>query len=165
MSMVSPESIFQQAARFHVAQAILRERAPDYPPQVLEAPHCVLAAFTIELMLKGLICHERGGAAPRGHDLLALFDQLSARTRERLQTMWTDLARRNRDEFEAVKQETGVTLEPELRLAGSGEKGVRTDQIPARGDSGGLRVLSRPLGGHTYENRLRVAARLGWCVA
>jgi HEPN domain-containing protein len=124
MSTVSPESIFQQAARFHVAQTILRERAPDYPPQVLEAPHCVLAAFTIELMLKGLICHERGGAAPRGHDLLALFDQLSARTRERLQTMWTDLARRNRDEFEAVKQETGVTLEPELRLAvAAGKRG------------------------------------------
>src|SRR5262245_36741778 len=46
--------------------------------------YCVLAAFTIELMFKCLICIEQGGS-PRGHDLLELFDKLSAPTRERLE--------------------------------------------------------------------------------
>jgi HEPN domain-containing protein len=90
MSSVSPENIFAQADGFHRALELLMENSPnDQRAAALVPPVCVLAAFTIELMLKGLICIERGGSPPRGHDLLALFDELSAPTRKRLEAMWT----------------------------------------------------------------------------
>jgi HEPN domain-containing protein len=111
MSSVSPENIFAQADGFHRALKLLMENSPnDQRRAALVPPVCVLAAFTIELMLKGLICIERGGAPPRGHDLLALFVELSAPTRKRLEAMWTDYVRLPRDRVL-------IAREPELRLA------------------------------------------------
>jgi hypothetical protein len=97
-------------------------------------------------MLKCLICIERGGAPPRGHDLLALFDKLSPRTGERLETMWADLARRNRDEFEAFKRETGVAIEPELRSAlAAGRKGFEQIRYQHEGVQEGFAFYLGPL--------------------
>jgi hypothetical protein len=90
MSRVSPESVFEQAVGFHRALRILMEKkdSPELVP-----PVCALAAFTIELMFKCLICIERG-SPPHGHDLLALFDDVSAPTRKRLEAKWTDYVQR-----------------------------------------------------------------------
>src|ERR1700745_2660716 len=98
-----PERIFQQAIRFHQAQKIL-ERSPDDQREALVQPVCVLAAFTIELLLKCLIRIE-GGSPPRDHDLLELFKLLSARTRERLEAMWSDYVQ----DRGAALQQGGVT--------------------------------------------------------
>jgi len=46
-----PERILQQAMRFHQAQKIL-ESSPNDQREALVQPVCVLAAFTIELLLK-----------------------------------------------------------------------------------------------------------------
>jgi len=48
-----PERIFQQAFRFHRAQRLLMESSPN-DQRALVYPICVLAAFTIELLLKCL---------------------------------------------------------------------------------------------------------------
>jgi HEPN domain-containing protein len=113
-----PERIFQQAIRFHQAQKIL-ERSPDDQREALVQPVCVLAAFTIELLLKCLIRIE-GGVPPRDHDLLELFKLLSAPTRERLEAMWSDYVQHRGEAFEQV----GVAIEPELTSAlAAGRKG------------------------------------------
>jgi HEPN domain-containing protein len=117
-----PERIFQQAIRFHQAQKIL-ERSPNDQREALVPPVCVLAAFTIELMLKCLIRIE-GGTPPREHDLLCLFNLLSAPIRERLEAMWGDyvqsLPAATTEPFEKI----GMKIEPELTAAlAAGRKG------------------------------------------
>jgi hypothetical protein len=112
MSGVSPESIFQQAVGFQRALRILMETKgrPELVP-----PVCALAAFTIELMFKCLICIERG-SPPHGHDLLALFDDVSAPTRKRLEAKWADYVQRHRHPL--------IPREQELRSAiAKGRKG------------------------------------------
>jgi hypothetical protein len=49
-----PERIFRQAFRFHRAQRLLMESSPNDQRGALVYPICVLAAFTIELLLKCL---------------------------------------------------------------------------------------------------------------
>jgi hypothetical protein len=93
MSGVSPESVFRQAVGFYSALQILMKKKNSVE---LVAPVCVLAAFTIELMFKCLICIERDRSPPRGHDLLALFDKLSAPTRERLEAKWAHYVQTHR---------------------------------------------------------------------
>ena len=116
-----PERIFQQAVGFHQAQKILMESSPNDQREALVPPVCVLAAFTSELMLKCLICIERG-SPPRGHDLLALFNELTAPTRKRLEVMWTDYVQHHPDRAAFKKAE--VTMEPELTSAlAAGRKG------------------------------------------
>jgi hypothetical protein len=113
-----PEHIFRQAIRFHQAQKML-ERSPNEQREALVQPVCVLAAFTIELLLKCLIRIE-GGSPPRDHDLLELFNLLSTPTRERLKAMWSDYAQQRGAAFKQV----GVLIEPELTLAlAAGRKG------------------------------------------
>ena len=114
-----PERIFQQAIRFHRAQRLLMESSPNDQRGALVYPICVLAAFTIELLLKCLIRIE-GGAPPREHDLLCLFNLLSAPTRERLEAMWRDYVQHR---VEAFRQD-GMMIEPELTEAlAAGRKG------------------------------------------
>jgi HEPN domain-containing protein len=106
-----PERIFQQAVGFHQAQKILMESSPNDQREALVPPVCVLAAFTSELMLKCLIGIERG-SPPRGHDLLALFNELTTPTRKRLEAMWTDYVQHHPDR--AAFKKAGVTIEPDL---------------------------------------------------
>ena len=107
-----PERIFRQAIRFHQAQKILM-KSPDDQREVLVQPVCVVAAFTIELMLKCLIRIE-GGSPPQIHDLLDLFNRLRAPTRERLEAIWSDYVQQlTPNTIEAFKQ-VGVTIEPQL---------------------------------------------------
>jgi hypothetical protein len=75
----------------------------------------LLQAFTIELLLKCLIRVE-GCSPPPIHDLLDLFNLLSAPTHERLEAMWRDYVQRHPDQSEAYKK-VGVTIEPELTSA------------------------------------------------
>jgi HEPN domain-containing protein len=114
-----PERIFRQAIRFHRAQRILMESSPNEERGALLYPICVLAAFTVELLLKCLIRIE-GRDPPQIHDLLCLFNQLSASTQEQLAAMWSDYAQHR---VEALRQ-AGVKIEPELTAAlAAGRKG------------------------------------------
>ena len=113
----TPESIFQHAAKFRLAQKVLDSVALGDPyGGALAEPLCVLAAFTTELMFKCLIYVE-GGSPPPTHDLLELFERLSGPTRERLEAMWTDFVRLHPDEVEEFERGSGAALDPELRLA------------------------------------------------
>ena len=76
----------------------------------------LLQAFTIELLLKCLIRVE-GGSPPPIHDLLCLFNQLSAPTRERLAAMWFDYVQSQPAETTEPFKKIGVKIEPELTLA------------------------------------------------
>ena len=115
---ILPVSIFLHAADFREAQLILEEsKVPHAQRRALVSPGCLLSAFTSELLIKCLICIERGGEPPRGHNLLKLFDKLSARTRNRLEAIWTDHLQLHRDKFEELKREVGLKLPSDLRLA------------------------------------------------
>jgi hypothetical protein len=111
-----PERIFQQAIIFYKAQAVLRNKKPDDPTEeeALTITICLLQAFICELLLKCLIRIE-GGTPPREHDLLCLFNLLSAPTRERLEVMWRDYVQTHPDP--AALKQAGVTVEPELTAA------------------------------------------------
>jgi HEPN domain-containing protein len=123
-----PERIFQQAIRFHRAQRLLMESSPNDQRGALVYPICVLAAFTIELLLKCLIRIE-GGTPPREHDLLCLFNLLSAPTRERLEAMWRDYVQHR---VEAFRQD-GMMIEPELTEAlAAGRKGFEVIRYAPR---------------------------------
>jgi HEPN domain-containing protein len=110
-----PERIFQQAIRFHQAQKIL-ERSPNDQREALVQPVCVLAAFTIELLLKCLMRIE-GRSPPSIHELDDLFNLLSVPTRKRLEAMWRDYVQSlPADTTEPFKQ-AGMMIEPELTPA------------------------------------------------
>ena len=117
MTRDEPKRILQQAAGFYkVEQHLVAKEPADRDEAVgLAMTTCLLQAFISELMLKCLICIERG-FTPRGHDLLALFNELTAPTRTRLEVMWTDYVGRYPDQSEAAK-EIGVTIEPTLTSA------------------------------------------------
>ena len=110
-----PERILQQAMRFHQPQKIL-ESSPNDQREALVQPVCVLAAFTIELLLKCLICFE-GGSPPSKHELDDLFNLLSAPTRERLEAMWLDHVQSLPDSTTDAFKQAGLTIEPELTSA------------------------------------------------
>jgi HEPN domain-containing protein len=110
-----PERIFEQAIRFHQAQQILKS-SPNDQREALVQLVCVLAAFTIELLLKCLIRIE-GGRPPSIHELDDLFNLLSAPTRERLEAMWRDYVHAMPAETTEPFKRIGVTIEPELTSA------------------------------------------------
>jgi HEPN domain-containing protein len=118
-----PERIFQQATIFYKAQAVLRKKKPDDrdEEEALTITICFLQAFIGELLLKCLIRIE-GGTPPQIHDLLCLFNLLSAPTRERLEVMWRDYVQTHPDP--AALKRAGVLVEPELTSAlAAGRKG------------------------------------------
>jgi hypothetical protein len=113
-----PERIFQQAISLLKAQQILKEKKTDDHDEVvaLVMTTSLLQAFTIELLLKCLIRVE-GGTPPRDHDLLDLFNLLSAPTRERLEAMWRGYVQSQPAETTEPFEQIGVTIEPELTSA------------------------------------------------
>jgi hypothetical protein len=116
---VEPESIFLQAVAFHHAQLTLMLAHPHnrIARAALAPAICVLSAFTSELLLKCLICIEKGYMpyTPDGHDLLVLFEMLSIRTRERLKKMWADHYREH--PVEEFQNNLGFPFETDLLLA------------------------------------------------
>jgi hypothetical protein len=95
------------------------EHAPNVysvEARAMTAPVGVLSAFACELFLKCLVCVERGDQ-PHGHDLLALFNLLSAQTRERLSEMWASHAQKYQDKVQEFSAMHGLTFETELVAA------------------------------------------------
>ena len=116
-----PERILQTAIAFYKVQQILKKKTPDDHDEgvALTLTICLLQALTSELLLKCLIRIE-GGTPPREHDLLCLFNLLSAPTRERVEAMWRDYVQHR---VEAFRQD-GMMIEPELTAAlAAGRKG------------------------------------------
>jgi hypothetical protein len=112
-----PEKLFLQAGAFQEAKEVLYERAASAQAGVvLITPTCVLSVFASELLLKCLICIERG-YAPKGHDLLALFNMLTPQTRQRLKQMWAHHTRTYRDKVEETEKLAGIKFETDLTLA------------------------------------------------
>ena len=113
-----PERILQQAFSLHKAQQILREKKTgDHDEAVaLVMTTSLLQAFTIELLFKCLIRVE-GRSPPQIHDLLCLFNLLSAPTRGRLEAMWRDYVQSQPAETTEPFKQAGVTIEPELSSA------------------------------------------------
>src|SRR5262245_1548921 len=116
MTYVRPESIFLHATKFNKAYKVLVDTGAALGTSETVARACGLAGVTSELMLKCLISLE-ANSPPDGHDLLPLFDMLSAGTQGRLQVKWAEHVQANRDEVDMVKREGGVAVEPDLRLA------------------------------------------------
>jgi hypothetical protein len=113
-----PERILQQAISLHKAQQILREKKTDDHDEAvaLVMTTSLLQAFTIELLFKCLIRVE-GRSPPQIHDLLCLFNLLSAPTRGRLEAMWRDYVQSQPAETTEPFKQAGVTIEPELSSA------------------------------------------------
>jgi HEPN domain-containing protein len=112
-----PEKLFLQATAFQEAKDVLSKRMTTAQGGVvLMAPTCVLSAFASELLLKCLICLERG-YAPEGHDLLVLFNMLATQTRDRLKEMWANHTQTYRDKVEEAERLTGIKFETDLTLA------------------------------------------------
>jgi hypothetical protein len=82
----------------------------------LAEPVVVLGALTTELFLKCLSCIETGEVS-RGHDLKALFDELSAETRARIEHAWeSEIVPLRSEEWERVEA-FGLPMPRDLRSA------------------------------------------------
>jgi HEPN domain-containing protein len=66
-------------------------------------PAAVMSAFASELLLKCIICIEKG-KAPRGHSLKALFDQLSPASQSELQRLWDEYAQLRAEEWNYLEK-------------------------------------------------------------
>jgi hypothetical protein len=106
---VSAEAVFEHAECFYRASMALHALKPDprsdmHAAITLAEPLIVLTALASELFLKCLICIETGNTS-RGHNLGALFDQLSEMTRARIQERWEgEVAFRRREEWDNLQR-------------------------------------------------------------
>jgi hypothetical protein len=88
---IDPLRIYIQAERFRFADEKLRSREFLISPEIgsyVVVPCVVMAAFSIELYVKCLICIE-GHSVPRGHHLKNLFDRLNGKTQKELAGLWS----------------------------------------------------------------------------
>jgi hypothetical protein len=77
------DRIFREARNYHGAALRCFEMRPgDAPLPFLPTQGVVLQAFASELYFKALYVLENDAAAPRGHDLEALFKKLAKTTQE-----------------------------------------------------------------------------------
>jgi hypothetical protein len=91
-SQVAPSDIFGHACCFYQALNVLHAVNPHprenlHGALTLALPMVVLGALTTELFLKCLSGIETG-KVPKWHDLLELFNKLSAETRARIEHAW-----------------------------------------------------------------------------
>lgn len=99
---VAPEKIFEQACCFHQTLAVIRAIPPEnmHVELTVIEPSIVLGALTTELFLKCMICIETGNAS-RGHNLRTLFDQITPKSRARIQSLWdSEIATRRQQEWD-----------------------------------------------------------------
>ena len=84
-------------------------------------PAATMSAFASELLLKCIICIEKG-KAPHGHPLKALFDQLSPASQTEIIRLWDEYAQQRAEEWDYLEKkydhEIPRTL-PEALTAGS----------------------------------------------
>ncbi|NOJ43374.1 hypothetical protein [Bradyrhizobium australiense] len=86
-----PLRIYIQAERFLFADEKLRSREVLISPKIgayVVLPSIVMAAFSVELYIKCLICLQ-GDPVPRGHHLKNLFDRLNGKTQKELAALWS----------------------------------------------------------------------------
>jgi hypothetical protein len=84
-------------------------------------PAAVLSAFASELLLKCIICIEKG-KAPYGHPLKTLFDKLSPASQTELQRLWDEYTQRRAEEWDHLEKKYGHEIPrtlPEALTAGS----------------------------------------------
>ena len=107
---VEPAEIFVHAQGFFHAQhtLIANVELPGTPQSLkLAIPALVLSAFASELFLKCLIAIETNTNPRNGHDLYALFEQLSPPTRQRITQMWDSYAARSKNNWDRLEKATG----------------------------------------------------------
>jgi HEPN domain-containing protein len=115
---IDPLEIFLHAHSYFQAQELIYAHI-DGDEAALQAyafPTTTLAALACELFLKCLVAIETGHV-PRGHNLKKLFDQLSRRTRERLEELWVPYAEYRKAHWDYVEQRADIVVARDLPSA------------------------------------------------
>jgi hypothetical protein len=116
---IDAANIFMQADCFYKTLAILCNVEPNNTQLavIIGEPVMVVAAFTIELFLKCLICMETG-EVPHIHRLRDLFERLSLQTRSRIQDDWNNtIAAHRAEEWDRLEKMMGVSIARDLPSA------------------------------------------------
>jgi hypothetical protein len=145
---VDPLQIFLHADGFFKAGRILRSVQSNQTAMEVAQPVMVLAALTIELFLKCIVCIETG-VVPRGHRLDELFAQLSEPTRGRIEQLWnTELLPRREGFFANVEKNLGYKIPRDLSGAlASGSRAFEKIRYSYENDNEGLNFYVEDLTG------------------
>jgi hypothetical protein len=112
-----PLKIYLNAEGFRFADTCLRRAGSD--PNVMNVigtAQMVLAAFTLELYFKCLLCLETG-KVPQTHNLKALFLGLTHSTRQRIDALWNPKAIELDYLFNTMERVTGTLVPRDLAAA------------------------------------------------
>lgn len=119
---IDPLKIYMHARGFYLAEEILSNVDLNNDPQMgmeISEAGIVLSALNIELFLKCMVCIETG-LTPQGHFLDRLYSRVSDKTRQRIESIWTNELVPHRDPM-WKKMETqignGETLKRDLPSA------------------------------------------------
>jgi hypothetical protein len=116
---VDPSQVFVQADCFYKTLAVLCNADPNNIrlAVIIGEPVMVIAALTIELFLKCLVCMETGDV-PFGHRLKELFERLSVQTQSRIEKEWDrSVAAHRAREWDDLEKRMGVTIARDLPSA------------------------------------------------
>jgi len=113
-----PKDVYTHALWFLGTEAFLRRQidADASLMPMLQYPGMVICAFAAELFLKCLILLE-GGTPKNTHNLLTLFEQLSAKHRALVERHWDTGCRARKDSIDAMEKQYNVTIPRDLKTA------------------------------------------------
>jgi hypothetical protein len=106
---IAPEAIFLQGISFHTAfRHLYYDWKPWHPSgkYAVNTPACVLSAFASELFFKTIVVVETG-RVPKGHNLLVLFNQMSAATQKRVTELWDQYAIEHANRWVEIEEGMG----------------------------------------------------------
>ncbi len=113
---IDPFDIFVQGHRFFHANELIYRHFPREEVLDAAAPCAVLSAFSIELLLKCIVCIETGGI-PRGHHLGSLYAKISADSRQRIEQLWDEYAKDRAAVWNNMEKVMGVPIARDLPTA------------------------------------------------
>jgi HEPN domain-containing protein len=115
---IDPLKIFLHAHSYFQAQELIyaQVNGDKAALQAYASPTTTLAALACEIFLKCLVAIETGNA-PRGHNLRNLFDQLSRRTRERLEELLVPYAEHRKEYWDYVERKATLVVARDLPSA------------------------------------------------
>jgi len=113
---IDPLRLFEHADRFHYSELHLRANNDTTHMHTIAGPSMVLAAFAAELYLKCLVYLE-SGKRTYGHNLKALYRELSPASRKRIRELWDKHIPTKLGMFAHFKTLTGFDVPHDLEWA------------------------------------------------
>jgi hypothetical protein len=113
-----PRAVYIHGLYFLMTETELRKQIDKEASlqAMYQYPGTVMCAFASELFLKCLILLE-GGTLSKKHNLLTLYNQLSAKSQALVERHWDDGCRARKDSFEDLEKKFHLKIPRDLKTA------------------------------------------------